>query len=158
MSTAAKLSMSDDLLHAFLNTDYLVEIDGHRLCVNVGKVNAELDLALNQRSWAILTAENPGAQKLDEKGNRSRRKALEHEVIQAGLKHYSSVHRAQGNNWDDEHGLMLLDPASAWLHGRASRFGQLGIVHGRPGQPAELWLYALITEAPAHPHVVQVSP
>lgn len=158
MSTVAELSMSEDLLNAFLATDYLVDIDEQRLCVKIGQAHNALDQALNQRRWAILTADNPNARQLDESNNRDRRKALSTEATLAGLEHFPSTHRAQGNSWGDEHGLLLLEPPDDWLHRQAIRFRQLGVVQGRPGQFAELWLYAPLAGRSQHPQVVQVNP
>lgn len=158
MSATVELSMSDDLLNAFVTSDYLVDIDENRLCVRIGQGHITLDRALKQRSWAILTTDNPGARELGETDNQARRALLVSEATQAGLTHFPSTHRASASDWNDEHGLLLLDPPSEWLHAQARRFGQLGIVHGRPGQPAELWLYASLNGAPAPSHVRQVYP
>jgi hypothetical protein len=158
MSAVAKLSMSNDLLNAFCETDYIVDIDDQRLCVCIGQAHPALDAVLGHRPWAIITADNPGARSQGSDNNLARRKALAAEVEQAGLESFASTHRARAADWQDEYGLLLRDPPSGWLHAQARRFGQLAIVHGQPGRPAQLWVYAPLAGASAQCDVVQVNP
>lgn len=158
MSSHAEFSVNESLLNAFLATDYCVDIDEERLCVEIGQCCPALDAAAGQHSWVLITAFNPGAEQLDEGENLARHNELKAVVEDAGLPAWPSIHRARDGNWPDEHGLLVIDAPSEWVHHQARRFGQVGVVHGGQGQPAELWLYQDLDGQDAQAHVRRMLP
>ncbi len=132
--------MDETLLQAFLSTRYLVNVGPEPLCLRIGRGHARLDQLLQRRSWAILTASNPRAQKRSDDENQARNRQLLAHAQAAELATRPAINRADEPGWPDEHSLLLIDPSTDWLLDQARGFQQLGLVHGRADAKAELWL------------------
>jgi len=139
-SRAAKLRL------AFAGTRYLVTA---RDCHYRLRIGAPTPPAIARRcrgrSWAIVTADNPGAEIAANARNRNAGKRLACclERLRPMLL-LATVHRDPRGVWPDEHG-WLFSPATPELATRIGRrFGQIAIVTGRPGQCVE------VTECSGH--------
>ncbi len=146
MISPVKESLDEALLSAFLQTDYLVICQGEQICVRIGQQHPVIDQLAGMQPWAILTAANPGTEPLGDEENRRRHRQLQQSAARAELQTWPSINRDQSRQWEDEHGLLLIAPATDWLLAQAKRFGQLGLVYGQPQHKAELWL-----TVPCHP-------
>lgn len=158
MIAVAKSGVPEPLLHAFLNTDYLVDFGRQVIAVRVGSRHRELDTLTQARTWSIISACNQGARQQPDNLNLEQRKALERITRNDGLQTWPVINRASGGDWPDEPALLVINPTSDWVHAQARTFGQLGVVSGGFGEHAELWLYPPTGPVPDHPHVRVVGP
>ncbi|MFU8832164.1 MAG: DUF3293 domain-containing protein [Wenzhouxiangella sp.] len=158
MTATAKPSMTDCLLDAFLNTDYLVHCGEQVVVVHVGQGHPALDKQIDASSWAIITADNPGAIPASDASNLMGTQLLDEAINKAGLKSLPTTARATKNAWPDEHGRLVIDPQSEWVHAMARQLGQLGVVCGLRDGVAELWLLDDRMLSAGHAHVHQFSP
>jgi hypothetical protein len=158
MTAVAKPGMPEPLLHAFLNTDYLVDFGRQVIAVRIGSRHRELDTLAKAQTWSIISACNPGARQQPETLNREHGEALERIARIDGLQTWPVINRASGDDWPDEPALLVVDPTPDWVHTQARTFGQLGVVSGGSGEHAELWLYLPAGQVPDLPHVRAVGP
>ncbi|WP_181918747.1 DUF3293 domain-containing protein [Wenzhouxiangella sediminis] len=131
----------ESLLQAFAATDYRVRIAGRELIVRPGLRQPDLDEALRHRSWAIVTAFNPGGTRISAARNRARHRRLLDTVGEAGIEFHPAVNRDPGGDWPDEVALLLVDITRSRLDALADTFDQAAVVTGRPGRAAILRLY-----------------
>ena len=130
------------LLKAFLETEYRVWPQAGAVTVRIGSTAPDLETRLGQRPWAILTAFNPGGARAEESANREA-----HERMRQRLERDFGVELHPASNvdptgcWPEEASLLAVEPGASTVHLIAREFGQLGVVAGRPGRAAELWLY-----------------
>jgi len=155
MTATAEHSMTDRLLDAFLETDYLVHWGEQVTAVRIGQSHSALDEQLGGSSWAIITAHNPGGSKASDASNQARTQALDQAIETAGVKAIPTINRAGNNDWPDEPGRLLIDPLPEWIHATARQLGQLGVVRGRCNGVAELWLCDDGSLAISHAHVLR---
>jgi hypothetical protein len=82
------------------------------------------------RSWAFITAWNPGSKKLDDAENRRRQEQLEAEVKQGGYVFYRGAGVPDEKGWQAEESMLILgiEPAEATRLGK--KYGQVAIVMG----------------------------
>jgi hypothetical protein len=158
MTAVAKPGMPEPLLHAFLNTDYLVDFGRQVIAVRIGNRHGELDTVTQARTWSIISACNPGARQQPEPLNREHSEALERIARNDGLRTWPVINRASGDDWPDEQAVLVINPTADWVHTQARLFGQLGVVSSGFGQQAELWLYFPAGQVPDLPHVRAVGP
>ena len=140
MTMPAHSEPGTDLLQAFLQTEYVVLPRTKAFNVRIGECHRELDHILQHRSWAILTAFNPGAVAANADSNERHHQQLLAAIADAGLDFRPACNRDSRGRWPDEPSLLILDAESGWLTTLARRLGQLALVAGEPGRPAELWL------------------
>lgn len=128
-----------DLDAAFEQTDYLVLDRGRVHPVRAGcPTPPALARKCRGRSWAIVTADNPGATRRSEIRNRCAEKRLYGLLARMRPLLLPTVHRSRNDTWPDEHG-WLFCPAPPELASRIGRcFGQLAVVVGGPGRRAEI--------------------
>lgn len=141
MSTDVASNAPENLLRAFSATDYRVRVDGREFVVRPGRRHAQLDAALGDRPWAILTAHNPGARRVDEAGNRARHQRLLDTLAQRRLEAHPGVNRDPAGGWPDEPSVLIVDPGLEELDALAELFGQAAAVTGRSGDMARLRFY-----------------
>lgn len=158
MISPVKDSLDDALLHAFLQTDYLVICQEARICVRIGQHHPVIDQRSGMQPWAILTAANPGAEQLSAGENRRRHVQLVESAKRVELQTWPSINRDRSGKWEDEHGLCLIAPATHWLLAQAQKFGQIGLVYGHPLREAELWLLVPCPAAKTANWVREVNP
>ncbi|MFW5926505.1 MAG: DUF3293 domain-containing protein [Wenzhouxiangella sp.] len=140
MNTAAVSSRRDDLVRAFLQTDYLVSTAAGSLTVRIGAEHPRLDRQIGYRPWAIVTAFNPGATESASGDNRRRHARLVERTERAGLASLPACNRDPSGSWPDEPGLLVYPCDSDSARKLAREFGQLGVVTGAPGEMARLEL------------------
>ena len=140
MTTPAHSDPGADLLQAFLQTEYVVLPGTDAITVGVGKSHQELDHTLNHRSWAVVTAFNPGAIVTDKDTNERQHQTLLAAIADAGLDFRPASNRDPQAQWPDEPSFLIIDAEEDWLVMLTRRLGQLALIAGRPGQAAELWL------------------
>jgi len=141
------------MIEAFLATEYLVNRNGTLIPIRIGHHPQWSDDDLDMACWCILTPCNPGAQRLSTADNQVRFDRLRWRIESDGLRWLPCCNRDPGGNWPDEPGCLIVAPGASWLRRQMQDFGQLGVVYGRPGEPAELWLRAQPPPMPAHPHL-----
>jgi len=129
---------------AFLRTTYIARLaDGRTIRIRVGEPNAALDELLaahRARSWAYITAWNPGARRLEPAENAARHDALLRELSRLGRTFYEGEGVPDEPGWEPERSVLVLglDLDEARALGR--RFGQLAIVAGGAGEaPRLVW-------------------
>lgn len=134
-------TMPDGLLRAFATTEYRVHIGGRELVIQPGRRHDDLDDAVGQRDWAIVTAFNPQARRIDEDANGDRHRNLIEAVRSKGWEAHPAVNRDPSGHWPDELSLLIVEASPRDLDSLAESFGQAAIVTGHPGTPARLRLY-----------------
>src|SRR5690625_6311153 len=102
MSTQAVSARKKHLLDAFSQADYVAILVSGPLSLQVGKKNPALDAAIDNRSWAILTACNPGAHRLGDRYNRHRHRQLLYELARKVMDSWSAIHRVLPGCWSYE--------------------------------------------------------
>ena len=140
MTMPAHSNPGADLLQAFLQTEYVVLPRADAIAIGIGKCHRELDHILDHRSWAVVTACNPGAVAADAEANERRHQQLLAAIADAGLDFRPACNRDPRQQWPDEPSLLIINAESDWLVELTRRLGQLALVAGQPGDPAELWL------------------
>jgi hypothetical protein len=137
--------MSIELSEAYRRTTYYANSPRGRLAIHTNQCNAELDLLLADhgcRSWAFVTAHNPGSRALSAEENARRHGRLESDLRAGGwTSFFFGEGVGAGGDWPPETSILVLgiDEAAAKQLGEA--FEQNAIVIGRLGEPAQLvWL------------------
>lgn len=140
MNSVAVSNHRDDLVRAFLDTDYIVFTADKPCAVRIGRKHPQVDRQSGNQPWAIVTAYNPGAVDRSHVDNRRRHERLVDRVEAAGLGTLSACNRDPSGQWPDEPGLLLYPCPVETARDLALEFGQAGFVAGRPAMPAGLWL------------------
>jgi hypothetical protein len=141
--------MKRELYNAYHQATYFANTPRGRLAIQTNQCNAELDLLLADhgcRSWAFVTAHNPGSRALSAEENARRHGRLESDLRTGGWTCFSGEGVGAGGDWPPETSMLVLgiDEAAAKRLGEA--FDQNAIVIGRPGEPAQLVWLARIDE------------
>jgi len=138
MSNEPASPQQDALRAAFSAAEYRVCIGGHELVLKVGMHHPELDRAIEDRDWAIVTAFNPQGRRVGDADNRHADAALRAEVAERGLLAYPSTNRDPSGRWPDEPGLLIAGAGPDEMASLGRRHGQAALLVGRSGQPAML--------------------
>ena len=142
--------MNRALYDAYCRTTYCANTPSGRLAIHIDQCDAQLDLLLADhacRTWAYLTACNPGSTALSAEENERRQARLESKLRAGGWTCFAGEAVGAGGDWPPEASLLVLgiDEAAAKRLGKA--FEQNAIVVGCLGKPARLvWL------GPTAPH------
>lgn len=131
----------EELLQAFAATEYRVRVAGRKHVLHPGQRHASLDAALGNRAWAVVTAFNPQARRVDEAGNRRRQQQLLAVLADGGWEVHPAVNRDPDGAWPDEIAVLIVEIGMGDLDKLAREFDQAAVVTGRPGEPARLRLY-----------------
>jgi hypothetical protein len=134
--------MTDEaLLAAYRKTSYLADTPAGRLCIRIGEAHPVLDTLLTARglrSWAYVTAHNPGSVPLTAAENRARHTRLEADVRARGYEAFTGEGVGDDGEWPPEASLLILGmprgEATALGHAHAQR----AVVWGGVGEPALL--------------------
>jgi len=143
--------MNQELHNAYRRTTYYANTPRGRLAIRTDQCDAELDLLLADhgcRTWAFVTAHNPGSKALSAEENAQRHARLESELRTGGWTSFFGEGVGAGSDWPPETSLLVLgiDETAAKQLGEA--FEQNAIVVGRLGEPARLvWLARSIATA-----------
>jgi hypothetical protein len=138
MDTDTAPKQPAELREAFEQAEYRVRVAGNDWLVQAGGRHAGLDRALGARRWAILTAHNPGGQRIDADENRRREAALRDEIGRRGWTGFEAVNRDPRGNWPDEPGLLVADVPADAVAALARDFGQAAILAAEKGAPARV--------------------
>jgi Protein of unknown function (DUF3293) len=138
-----------DLDAAYRATTYRVFLPGGCCDLRVGALSETLRCWLETAGasqFAILTAQNPGSQPLDEEENRLRQAQLECDLLEAGYEPFVGENVADLGDWPGEESCFVagitLDEALAL----AAKYGQNALICGiADGLPQLVW----VTDAPA---------
>ena len=109
--------------------------------IRIGAHCPPLDQLLNQygaRTWAFITAWNPGSTKLGSEENRRRQNALEAEAKQAGYIIYRGAGVPNAAGWEPEESILILGIYREDAVKLGGKFEQLAVVVGEQGRAAEL--------------------
>lgn len=121
--------LTANLQAAYRATSYLVH-DGPTTCVlRIGRSAKPLHRHLGHpRACAVLTAFNPGSQRLCAADNARRHARLCDRVRALRIAHLPAVGQADAADWPAEHGLLLIGIHLAQADALARDFGQLAFV------------------------------
>lgn len=129
------------LFEAYRRTSFFADTPPARLRLRIGEVHAELDAWLLRegvRTWAYVTAYNPGSIALDEDENIRRQTALEGVLGSAGLRFFPGEGVGDDGRWPPERSVLVLGVTREQALELGRRFGQRAVVYGESGGPAEL--------------------
>ncbi|MFP2932361.1 DUF3293 domain-containing protein [Pyxidicoccus sp. 3LG] len=134
------------LLEAYMSTRYVVRphaaTGSLEQVLRVGALHPALDSALaarGHREWAFLTAWNPGSRPRGEEENRRAQEQLVSQLVAGGWVVASAIGEAEDGSWSEQSLFVPgLPRAEAERFGRA--YGQVAVLVGRAGTPAELLL------------------
>jgi len=128
-------------LTAYRKTTFVAATPAGRLELRVGKSCPALDSLLadlNVRSWGYITAFNPRSQPLPDAENETRHQRLEQRVGDLGVPAFRGEGIADDGVWPAERSLLLLGVSRSQVIELGREFGQLAVVFGEIGSPAEL--------------------
>ena len=135
------MTSSQNLFDSYRRTSFFADIP-HRICIRVGEENTDLEALLKDksvRSWAYLTAFNPGgSDPLPLEENERRQYELEQIVAKTYRLLYRGEGIGDGGDWPPEASVLVLGIGREEAVELAERFGQRAIVFGKVGEPAEL--------------------
>jgi hypothetical protein len=133
--------LSDDLMRAYRQTSFLADTPRGRLRLGIGEKSPELEALLaaeGARSWAYVTAYNPGSSLLSDRENVQRQEALERAVSQKGFVFFRGAGVGDDGQWPAEPSLLILGVARNQAIDLGRRFGQRAVVYGEAGGSPEL--------------------
>lgn len=142
------------LLHAYLEADYRWELLGEWRHLRVGETSAAIDDAFPEATrYGLLSAWNPHSVERADAENRAADQALQFQLLQAAITFQPAFASAWDRSWREPSWLALGMPVEVF-DALAQRFGQLGTLWWRRGEPVRLRMYARQPVAvQAHPCV-----
>lgn len=129
------------LWEAYRATSFFAETPLGQLCLRDGDAHADLDTLLERYavdSWAYITAYNPASDRLSEAENRHRQGQLEAAIGSAGYVFFRGQGIGQDQQWPPEPSVLVLGISKEEARELGRKFGQVAILIGRKGTPAEL--------------------
>src|SRR5262245_46336962 len=123
--------MNDALFAAYRNTSFFADTSGGRLCLRVGRASPELDellAACDVRTWAYVTAFNPGSIPLSHEENEQRNQRLAREVESRGYTAFPGEGIGDDGQWPPERSLLILGIIRDDAIDLGREFGQRAIV------------------------------
>ena len=138
-STTARIA---ELLTAYCDADYRWELDGEWHPLVVGRPTHRLEQAFPQaRRFGLLSAWNPQSVTLPEAINRSADEMLHAALLESGLAFRPGFSSARNRSWR-EPSWVVMDMALPVFDSLTRRFGQLGTLSWRRGEPIRLRMHA----------------
>lgn len=122
-------------------TAYRVADGTQRFSIRVGERCAPLDALLDAHAaleWAYVTAYNPGGRRAEAQANAAAQQRLEAALRATARPVLRGEGAGDDGRWPPEPSLLVLGLPRADAVALARRFGQVAIVAGRRGAPAEL--------------------
>jgi len=121
--------------------DVVTDAEAREIEIRVDMHNPRLDVLLErrgQRQWCFVTASNPDSIPLAEATNRLRNARLRSDIAAAGFEALEGEGCADAGDWPAEASFLVLgiEPAAAVRLGRAH--GQIAVLIGEAGAPAQL--------------------
>lgn len=126
--------LSDSLARAFRKTTYWIQ--SAEECVGLridGSTNPRVEVLLQQlqcASFAIITSDNPRAQRIPEDENETRRIRLGRIIEESQFEFRPTRHVADDNQWPVEHGYAIFGLSELHAEEWGRRFEQSAIVYG----------------------------
>ena len=134
-------SERDGLKRAYLATTYRVHEPEGSIELRIGQASAPLDRLLDRhavRTWAFVSAANPGSVMLAPADNSRRHAALVEAVQIAGFRFVEGTGIPADASWPPEPNLLILGISRSGARLLGKRFGQLAVLAGRRGGATEL--------------------
>jgi Protein of unknown function (DUF3293) len=123
---------------------YHVDDPTRPFVLRIGRPSPEADAlaaAHEVRTWAYITAYNPGSVAAALERNQARQRELEHAVTEAGYRFCRGEGKADDDAWPPEPSLMVFGIGEEEAAALARRFQQAAIVCGERGGSARLvWI------------------
>lgn len=139
---ARRARSTDPVTEAFRRTTYTARLpDGRTIRIRIGKRNAALDALLaahGERTWAYITAWNPGARRLAATVNAARHQSLLAELAALAKTYFEGDGIPDEPGWDPEKSVLVLGLSLQEARALGRRFGQLAIAAGEVGEAARL--------------------
>ncbi|MCE9673197.1 DUF3293 domain-containing protein [Myxococcus stipitatus] len=134
------------LMEAYRATRYVIRphatTGGVEQVLQVGRLHPALDAALLSRghhTWAFITAWNPGSRPQGKDENQRAQERLVAQLVAGGWVPAPAIGEAEDGSWSEQSLFVPgLPRGDAERFGRA--FGQVAVLVGRTGAPAELLL------------------
>ena len=147
-STGARIA---ELLSAYCDADYRWELDGQWHPLAVGRPAHALEQAFPQaRRFGLLSAWNPQSVVLPDGINRAADEMMHDALLESGLPFRPGFSSARNRSWR-EPSWVVMDMALPVFDALARRFGQLGTLSWRRGEPVRLRMY-VARPAAVEPH------
>ena len=130
-----------DLVEAYLASDYRWEIDGRWRPLTLGEVAGELEDAFPGADGSgLLSAWNPHSVVRPESENRKADEQLAAELAESRAPHRPGFSSARNRSWREPSWVVMGMPVHEF-DAVARRFGQLGTLYARRGEPMRLRIY-----------------
>lgn len=130
------------LLAAYLMADYKCELDNLWHALRIGHRSPELEHAFPDAArFCLLSAWNPHSVRQPDIVNRSQDQQLQAALEAGGLAFRQAFAAARNRSWR-EPSWVVVDLPVARLDALARRFGQMGALSWRRGEPGRLRMYA----------------
>lgn len=138
-STTARIA---ELLTAYCDADYRWELEGEWHPLVVGRPTHRLEQAFPQaRRFGLLSAWNPQSVTLPDAINRSADEMLHAALLESGFPFRPGFSSARNRSWR-EPSWVVMDMALPTFDALTRRFGQLGTLSWRRGEPVRLRMHA----------------
>jgi hypothetical protein len=138
------MATTTELDAAYRATTYRVFLPGGVCDLRLGVVSETLRCWLETAGatrFAIVTAYNPGSQRVDVEQNALRQAQLECELLEAGFEPYAGENIADDGEWIDEESCFIADIGLDDALALAEKYGQNAIVCGTgDGVPELVWI------------------
>ena len=132
--------IDQELIEAYRNTRYCVQIDNSQIYVRIGEKSPPLDAWLQTQghsSWAIITACNPMSQELPEAENERRQNLLKEVLSAGGYSWMEAINIGEEGAWP-EVSLFIAGVDINYIGTLGIAFQQYAIVAGSVGVAAEM--------------------
>ncbi len=126
-----------DLVHAYLQAEYLVAVEQRQWRITVGARATELESTLGAASYLFITAWNPLSQDAGVARNMDADQRLQVRLQIAGFLHHPATASDIGGG-HREHGWLVLDLPEATADLLARDFSQAGVVYWQRGHRVRL--------------------
>lgn len=138
------MAKMNELEAAYRATTYQVFLPGCRCDLRVDQTCAALADWLKKQGctgFAIITAHNPGKQRLDDASNAEAQSALECDLLEGNYEPYAGENLADAANWPIEETCFIPDIALVDALALAEDYGQSAILWGEAdGIPRLVWI------------------
>lgn len=135
------MPLTVDLIRAYCGTSYWVQAPSEYIRLRVGERSAPMDEALRaaeETAWCFVTACNPGSHRARPEFNRLACEELARVIAQRRLAAWPGLGVGDDGLWHPEVSLCVLGIGKVEAADLGRQFGQLAVVCGERGRPAEL--------------------
>jgi hypothetical protein len=129
------------LIAAYLATDYIAQLDGEEIIINVGKpapaLLTERVQGKSVRGWTVITAYNPCSRLQGAASNEARQVLLAETLSLHGYETHAALGRSADGEWE-EPSILVLGISCELAGAIGASFLQNAVVFGEAGAAAEL--------------------